>query len=99
MRTALLILVLALAGCGSKSKSLPTQVSDVETPDCKLDGPDQTPTTAEQCQCLGHEAVGDIGDGQVKCPEGKIEVSRIRFGIEGGVCCTQPVPMPTPAAE
>ena len=31
--------------------------------------------------------VGDIGDGQVKCPEGIEEISRIQYGIEGGVCC------------
>ena len=45
------------------------------------------PATAEQCECKGFTVVGDIGDGQVACPEGLTEVSRIQYGIEGGVCC------------
>ena len=36
---------------------------------------------------LGHQVVGDIGNGQVACPDGTTEVARIQYGIEGGVCC------------
>ena len=45
------------------------------------------PTNAEQCECLGHQVVGDIGNGQVACPDGTTEVAKIQYGIEGGVCC------------
>lgn len=86
MRTLLLALALAssLAACGGKSRPAPAP-----TPACQLDGPGGTPATAEQCECAGMQVVGDIGDGQVACPEGLTEVSRIQYGIEGGVCCAK----------
>jgi hypothetical protein len=51
-------------------------------------GEPAAPTTAEECESAGYQVVGDIGDGQVKCPEGTTEISRIQYGIEGGVCCS-----------
>ena len=80
---AALVLVLSLVtACGGKSTPAPAS-----KPACELDGPGGTPATGEQCECAGYQVVGDIGDGQVKCPEGTTEVSRINYGIEGGVCC------------
>lgn len=81
---------LSLAACGSKAKPAPqepTGGSADPAAACNPEGPDGTPATAEQCECMGLQVVGDIGDGQVKCPDGSTEVSRIRYGIEGGVCC------------
>lgn len=93
----------ALIGCGSKSA--PPVEPDPGTAaatgagggdDCNV--PEGgTPANAEQCECKGMTVVGDIGDGQVKCPDGLIEVSRIQYGIEGGVCCAKGEP--GPAAE
>lgn len=92
-------LVVALAACGSKSSPPPASPDpqpDVTDPSaaCNLEGENGTPATAEQCECLGFEVVGDIGDGQVKCPDGKSEVSKIRYGIEGGVCCSAATDVP-----
>jgi hypothetical protein len=85
------VLAAAAAGCGGKSKP-----AEPVTPDpsaaCHLDGENGTPATAEQCECAGYQVVGDIGDGQVTCPEGTTEVSRIQYGIEGGVCCVKGQP-------
>lgn len=89
----LLAITCALAGCGGKSSTPPAEpepgtAAATGTTDCGVaDG--TTPTNAEQCECMGHTVVGDIGDGQVKCPDGTTEVSRIQYGIEGGVCCSQ----------
>jgi hypothetical protein len=57
------------------------------------------PSNAEQCECMGHTVVGDIGDGQVACPEGTTEIARIQYGIEGGVCCSTTAAAPAPTAE
>ena len=82
------------AACGSKSKPASTEPTEAA---CAATGENGTPATAEECECAGMMVVGDIGDGQVKCPEGTNEVSRIQYGIEGGVCCTQGA-SPPPAA-
>jgi hypothetical protein len=83
------------AACGGKSKPAPANPDPA--PSCQATGDNGTPATAEECECAGHLVVGDIGDGQVKCPDGVIEVSRINYGIEGGVCCAKGEP-PPPAA-
>ena len=92
MRTLLpsLVLALAAAACGGSKSAPPPPTPAVA--DCHLDGPDGTPSTAEQCECAGLQVVGDIGDGNVACPEGTAEVSRIAYGIEGGVCCATTKP-------
>jgi|GEM_PF-3100640 len=99
MRTFIFAGFLTLAACGSKSSPAPTTpeptgetATDPTTNACNPEGENGTPTTMEQCQCMGFEAVGDIGDGQVKCPDGLTEVSKIRYGIEGGVCCAKGEP-------
>lgn len=95
MRTLLLSLFTAgaLAACGGKSNPAPTPTPTTGEPDpataCNPEGPDGTPTTAEQCTCMGLEVIGDIGDGNAHCPDGMTEVSKIQYGIEGGVCCEQ----------
>ena len=78
--------VATVAACGGKSKPAAPPTPDPAAA-CNLDGPDGTPSTAEQCECAGHLVVGDIGDGKVACPDGATEISRINYGIEGGVCC------------
>lgn len=92
MRTLLTALPLSLllalaAACGGNST--PAAPKPDPTAACQLDGPGGTPSTAEQCECAGLLVVGDIGDGKVACPDGHVEVSRINYGIEGGVCCTK----------
>jgi hypothetical protein len=77
------LLVLGLSACGGKSKP-PTEPAPT-TGDPASGAP--TPTTAEECEAAGYTVVGDIGDGQVKCPDGTTEISHIKYGIEGGVCC------------
>jgi hypothetical protein len=82
----LLIALLFVAACGSKSTSPPP----APAPEPQGE-PAAAPTTGEECEAAGYTVVGDIGDGQVKCPDGMLEVSRIAYGIEGGVCC-KPAP-------
>ena len=96
LSTFAFVVVATVAACGGKSKPA------APTPDpaaaCHLDGPGGTPSTAEQCACAGHLVVGDIGDGKVACPDGATEISRIRYGIEGGVCCDQGAPATSASA-
>ena len=87
--TIALVMILA-AACGGKSKPAPAEPSAT----CAATGENGTPATAEECECAGLMVVGDIGDGQVKCPDGVVEVSRIQYGIEGGVCCAKGEPAP-----
>ena len=75
--------VLMMMACGGKSKPPTTE----PTPGTGTPPAAATPTNAEECEAAGYQVVGDIGDGQVKCPDGTEEVSRIQYGIEGGVCC------------
>lgn len=77
---------LALAACGGKSKPAPTP-TPTETDTCGVQSSNGVPTNAAQCECLGFQVHGDIGDGNVACPEGSTEVAHIQYGIEGGVCC------------
>ncbi len=85
----LLCVVLFVAACGGKSNPAPAPQPDpgdgagLGSEGCGEDAP----ATAAQCECHGWQVVGDIGDGQVKCPDGTKEMSRIEYGIEGGVCC------------
>ena len=102
MRLSLILsAVLALAACGGSSKPTPTppgppQGDPSAVAECGLAEPGAAPANAEQCECLGHQVVGDIGNGQVACPDGTTEVARIAYGIEGGVCCAA---AGAPAAE
>jgi hypothetical protein len=93
---ASILFVLGLCACGNKSTP-PTEPAptneEAPTGEPAAAG---TPTTAEECEAAGYQVVGDIGDGQVKCPDGTTEVSRIQYGIEGGVCCQA---AEAPAAE
>ena len=86
----IIALSLALAACGSKAKPTaePTPVVGGDT--CGVDASGGIPATAEQCECLGLHVVGDIGNGQVACPDGETEIAKISYGIEGGVCCKAP---------
>ena len=49
------------------------------------------PASPAHCACLGGYVRGDIGDGQVACPQGETELERVRQGIEGAVCCKRMV--------
>jgi hypothetical protein len=73
-------LVVSAVACGNRSTP-PTEPEPTGTPVAPA------PSTGEECEAAGYTVVGDIGDGQVRCPEGMEEVSRIQHGIEGGVCC------------
>jgi hypothetical protein len=91
MKKAFLIACFA-AACGGKQAPTPAPEpaegpagQSTGAPAC---GDDGKPTNAEQCECHGWTVVGDIGNGQVACPDGTTEVSRITYGIEGGVCCS-----------
>jgi hypothetical protein len=84
----LILFAMLAAACGGKSNPAPAPTpdpapADGSAKDC-AEGP---PSTPEECECHGWLVVGDIGDGQVRCPDGATEVSHIRYGIEGGLCC------------
>ena len=78
---------LTLTACGGKAKPAPTPAPATGGDTCGVDASGGTPANAEQCECLGYQVVGDIGNGQVACPDGATEIARIQYGIEGGVCC------------
>lgn len=100
MRTSSLVLALALAlaacGGGSPPAAQPTPVTTGDT--CGVEATGGVPADAKQCECLGYQVVGDIGDGNVACPDGTTQVARIAYGIEGGMCCKGGDAAP-PAAE
>ncbi|HUQ04697.1 MAG TPA: hypothetical protein VM261_19485 [Kofleriaceae bacterium] len=88
----LLLIVILVAACGGKNKPAPAPEPAPTSGPAGTDSGaagcgDAAPSTAEECECHGWLVVGDIGDGQVKCPDDTREVSRIAYGIEGGVCC------------
>lgn len=88
MRTlSILVLALGLVACGGKAKPAPAPTPVTGGDTCGVDATGGAPGNAEQCECLGYQVVGDIGNGQVACPEGTTEVAKIQYGIEGGVCC------------
>ncbi|MEZ4403250.1 MAG: hypothetical protein R3B06_24710 [Kofleriaceae bacterium] len=92
MRTLLAAALSLAAACGGSSphpSPAPVEPAAVEDR-CGVAATDGKPTDATQCECLGYRVFGDIGDGQVACPEGASEVARIAYGIEGGVCCAVP---------
>jgi hypothetical protein len=96
MKQLLLIAILVgAAACGGKSNPAPAPepAPDPDSVGLGSEGcGEDAPATAEQCECHGWQVVGDIGDGQVKCPDGTKEMSRIEYGIEGGVCCAPDAP-------
>lgn len=84
------ILLSSVLACGNKSTPPPSEPEPAEPATAEpgtTPAPTSTPTTGEECEAAGFTVVGDIGDGQVRCPDGMEEVSRIQYGIEGGVCC------------
>ena len=87
LTSVLLSASLVLAACGGKAKPAPTPAPTETADTCGVQSSNGVPTNAEQCECLGHQVVGDIGNGQVACPDGTTEVAKIQYGIEGGVCC------------
>jgi len=73
-------------GCGhSGGSSAPTVATGPQSSSASC-GEDAANTPAH-CECLGGYVKGDIGDGQVACPQGETELERVQQGIEGAVCC------------
>jgi len=84
------VLLLGISGCASR----PAPAEPVATtPGQGGEAPEDyacsegAPSTPAHCQCLGGYVKGDIGDGQVACPQGETELERVQQGIEGAVCC------------
>jgi hypothetical protein len=94
MRLLPILFAISLAACGGKSKPAPAPTEPAPAADCGTTA--DAITTAEQCSCFGFEVVGDIGDGNVKCPDDTEERARINYGIEGGVCCERVPPAAAP---
>lgn len=83
------LLALSLLGC-----SKPPVAEPVASPSGGAEAPvtdaacsEGAPSTPAHCECLGGYVKGDIGDGQVACPQGETELERVQQGIEGAVCC------------
>ena len=93
LRASLLALVVLAAACGGKAKSSTPAEPDPDQHGLGSEGcGEDAPSTPEQCECHGYQVVGDIGDGQVACPDGTREVARLEYGIEGGLCCAPEAP-------
>lgn len=82
------LLTTMLLGCASRAAqtSAPT-VGEQQGQPCR----EGAPATPAHCECLGGYVRGDIGDGQVACPQGETELERVNQGIEGAVCCKRMV--------
>ncbi len=52
-----------------------------------LANPPAPAISVAECEALGGQVRGDIGDGQIQCAAGERELGRVSVGIEGGVCC------------
>jgi hypothetical protein len=85
------LLMLALAtGCAHRSSAAErgnARAGEQSSAACG-EGAANTPA---HCECLGGYVRGDIGDGQVACPQGETELERVKQGIEGAVCCKRMV--------
>ena len=78
----------ALAGCAKQGQPATAPAPQAATTACGEDAP----ASPAHCACLGGYVRGDIGDGQVACPQGETELERVQQGIEGAVCCKSAVP-------
>lgn len=83
------LLALSLFGCSKPApRDAPTSPSaGAETPPDAHACSEGAASTPAHCECLGGYVKGDIGDGQVACPQGETELERVQQGIEGAVCC------------
>lgn len=80
--------LLLLGACGGASKpSTSTARAGTASEACGS----SAAATPAHCECLGGYVRGDIGDGQVACPQGETELERVNSGIEGAVCCKHAV--------
>src|SRR5687767_15407436 len=88
-RASLLIAMIMIAACSSKTAPAapPTASATEGAEHVASDCSEGAPATPAHCECLGGYVKGDIGDGQVACPQGETELERVQQGIEGAVCC------------
>jgi hypothetical protein len=82
---AIAAMALALSCGHSGSAPAPTVATGPQTSTASCG--EDAPNTPAHCECLGGYVKGDIGDGQVACPQGETELERVQQGIEGAVCC------------
>ncbi len=71
-----------LLGCAHRDASRPPPGERAQDL-CGQDAPD----SPAHCECLGGYVRGEDETGKVACPQGETELSRVRQGIEGAVCC------------
>lgn len=86
------VVVASLSGCGKQPPPESTSPSASEGQESVAHCGSDAPATAEHCACLGGYVRGDIGDGQVACPQGETQLERVNQGIEGAVCCAKSRP-------
>ena len=95
MRTTLAIAFsMFLAACGSSKPDTeePTTTNTTEEqPAEEQPAEEAAAVTPEECEASGGQVVGDIGDGNVQCPAGTFESSKVSGGVEAMLCC-QPAP-------
>jgi hypothetical protein len=82
------LLAMFVLGCGPRPAHAPEPSSGGDASEACGQG---APSTPAHCECLGGYVRGDIGDGQVACPQGETELERVNQGIEGAVCCKRMV--------
>ena len=93
MRIVSLSLVWLFA-CSSPQSSPPTITpsgppggSAEPQPEGSATPPPATAMSPEDCKAQGGTVKNDIGNGSVKCEDTEKELGKVRFGMEGGVCC------------
>jgi hypothetical protein len=95
MRISLVLaLALFLAACGSSKPDTEEPTNTTEEPTTTEDpGTTEEPAVVapEECEAAGGQVAWDIGDGNVQCPAGTFESSKVSGGVEPGLCC-QPTP-------
>lgn len=91
MRIFLAAFLFVAAACGGSSTPAP---QDPCADPCKgkeppVDEPvgDETMMSPEECESAGGQVVGDIGDGNVACPEGTESSGNVSGGVEQQLCC------------
>ena len=78
---------LFVAACGGKSAPAPNPDPDPDPDTTTEEEPTEDMMSVEDCEASGGQVVGDIGDGNVACPDDTEESGKVSGGVETQLCC------------
>jgi len=113
MKAASAVAFLMLASCGPQSpphagESAPLPAMSAVAEETKTPTTDPAPGTADsptltmdECRSRPGEVLTDKGDGALHahgCPDGRLELGKVKVGLENGLCCAPALASSAPNA-